>query len=571
MLILCYYKLIFEKENIIKYERAFGLPSGQTCIVMELAVNDLHTQLKARQNGKRRSYLPLQCIRSIGQQALSGLVYLHGEGFMHRDLKPQNILVTKWDAQTDIPTIKLGDFGLAGISSKAKTICGTEGYVAPEVIRANLRAKELQKQKKKGMKAVSENRWLTYTNAIDIWALGKILKDLVKDVPSVLRGKTVNKNPALRLIDRMMQDDPDLRPTAAECLQDPWMATNNNSNSMLAQKRSRSLTPGPLSPKSSAKQPLRKVIRMAFGSSVTTEEGSTAAIIKAIWPGELSDPDGFSQNLHGVRIPSDIEKKDRSSDRRLLHDHPQTTQLTIQFGDDGRLSLTARGYNDALMLDFPVAQDKKHPPAILADNAIPYGASFLMQDVACRLLAALQVEGYGNDVTIEGHNADIGVIHNEISRLSISSIQLRQQSHSSVMLGLEFDDEEWTRNFWNEAQPSVNHNIELQSAGPVNRNNTAAADDNSNPRSDLQVLFSQVPAPSFVDEPMFQQQEAVGALHQYSVPTITYNDHAITDKSFGTAQSSVVSSGSDSRLSKEANKGVTYPSCLEDDMACVSF
>jgi hypothetical protein len=34
------YVLIFEKENIIKYERAFKLGNGQICIVMELAVLD---------------------------------------------------------------------------------------------------------------------------------------------------------------------------------------------------------------------------------------------------------------------------------------------------------------------------------------------------------------------------------------------------------------------------------------------------------------------------------------------------------------------------------------------------
>lgn len=61
-----------------------------------------------------------------------------------------------------------------------------------------------------------------YTNAINI-TLGKILKDLVRKVPLVRRGKTVlvNKEPALYLINRMIQDDPDLRPTAAECLRDP--------------------------------------------------------------------------------------------------------------------------------------------------------------------------------------------------------------------------------------------------------------------------------------------------------------------------------------------------------------
>ena len=59
-------------------------------------------------------------------------------------------------------------------------------------------------------------------------------------VPSVRRGQTVpvNKTPALHLIDRMMQDDPDLR--RFQCLQDPWMATINNSESVLTQKRGRS-------------------------------------------------------------------------------------------------------------------------------------------------------------------------------------------------------------------------------------------------------------------------------------------------------------------------------------------
>ena len=52
---------------------------------------------------------------------------------MHRDLKSQNIFLTKGDM------IKLGDFGIARVlsdtKSKAKTVVGTPYYLAPEIIQ----------------------------------------------------------------------------------------------------------------------------------------------------------------------------------------------------------------------------------------------------------------------------------------------------------------------------------------------------------------------------------------------------------------------------------------------------
>ena len=70
---------------------------------------------------------------------------------MHRDLKPENlILSTPAVAGTnDYPTIKVIDFGFSKIASRTKSFLGTQGYLAPEMMKAD-----------------------GYTAAVDMWALG---------------------------------------------------------------------------------------------------------------------------------------------------------------------------------------------------------------------------------------------------------------------------------------------------------------------------------------------------------------------------------------------------------------
>mmetsp|Transcript_102253 Transcript_102253/g.142375 ORF Transcript_102253/g.142375 Transcript_102253/m.142375 type:complete len:161 (+) Transcript_102253:331-813(+) len=67
-------------------------------------------------------------VRSI----LDALAYCSAKGIMHRDLKPDNILVDKGDK------IKIVDFGLATHVDLPEYIfkkCGTPGYIAPEVFK----------------------------------------------------------------------------------------------------------------------------------------------------------------------------------------------------------------------------------------------------------------------------------------------------------------------------------------------------------------------------------------------------------------------------------------------------
>lgn len=61
-------------------------------------------------------------------QVLQSLVYLHRRGVLHRDLKPQNVLVQ--DGK-----VKIVDFGLAVGTKPAPGMRGTLSYMAPEIMR----------------------------------------------------------------------------------------------------------------------------------------------------------------------------------------------------------------------------------------------------------------------------------------------------------------------------------------------------------------------------------------------------------------------------------------------------
>lgn len=68
-------------------------------------------------------------------QLLQAIGYLHLLGVVHRDIKPQNLVVQNDETDRRRLNLKVIDFGLATIKDKAITAAGTPAYVAPEVIK----------------------------------------------------------------------------------------------------------------------------------------------------------------------------------------------------------------------------------------------------------------------------------------------------------------------------------------------------------------------------------------------------------------------------------------------------
>src|SRR5882762_8725605 len=80
----------------------------------------------------RRRTLPLEATVVIGKQLCRALDVVHGQGVIHRDLKPQNLLITRGGE------VKLTDFGIAELDRPRTPEAGgdaprgTLAYMAPE-------------------------------------------------------------------------------------------------------------------------------------------------------------------------------------------------------------------------------------------------------------------------------------------------------------------------------------------------------------------------------------------------------------------------------------------------------
>lgn len=133
--------------NIVKLKEVIR-ENDELHFVFEFLEKNVYEMTK-----ERKKFLPEKSIRKYMFQMISALAYMHKNGFFHRDMKPENLLLGADD------NCKLADFGLAReIRSKPPytDYVSTRWYRAPEVLL----------------------RSAIYNSPLDMWAVGCIMAEL---------------------------------------------------------------------------------------------------------------------------------------------------------------------------------------------------------------------------------------------------------------------------------------------------------------------------------------------------------------------------------------------------------
>ena len=234
-----------DHPNIIKILEYFD-DSQNIYIVMENC--DGGELLKiVEENLKSGRYVNEQWAMEVFRQVLEAIVYCHGRGVMHKDLKAENIMLIDSLNNNGVPHAVVIDFGLAEMfedpARRSRVVSGSPMSMAPEVWGSAI------------------NRNISIGYKCDVYSLGCVIFHVLSgDFP--IMAKTNEPNDWLRkikigpnwsllkhcspeavdLVKKMMTIDERLRPTAKECLHHDWFKSSVGSPRMKSDSKQPLLT-----------------------------------------------------------------------------------------------------------------------------------------------------------------------------------------------------------------------------------------------------------------------------------------------------------------------------------------
>ncbi|XP_071176818.1 serine/threonine-protein kinase Nek11-like [Mytilus edulis] len=201
--------------GIVKFHDSF-IDGESFCIVTEYCEGgDLDA--KINELAKSKKSLEEKTILDWFVQLVLAVHYMHTRRILHRDLKSRNIFLKG-------NMVKIGDFGISkilmGTADLASTFTGTPYYMSPEVLKHE-----------------------GYNSKSDVWSIGCILYEMCtlchafdgKSLMAVMYKIVEGDPPKLpdtysseisRLLNIMLQRDPEKRPSATDLLKEPLLANH---------------------------------------------------------------------------------------------------------------------------------------------------------------------------------------------------------------------------------------------------------------------------------------------------------------------------------------------------------
>jgi fused-like protein len=298
-------------ENIILMFDAFET-DREFCVVTEYAQGELFDILQDDQR------LPESTVQQIAKQLVKALHYLHSNRIIHRDMKPQNVLIGSNGR------IKLCDFGFARAMSAntvvLTSIKGTPLYMSPELVKEQ-----------------------PYDGTSDLWSLGVILYELFVGQPPFYTNSIYSlinhivKDPVKYPADMsrdfksflhgLLQKNPSKRLTWPDLLSHPFVKETEDDREKLHQERLRYAHCGG---KVGPRERLESIMGHASGhddSLFETVRDRSAPVIgdNRNLPREIQEQERIAKlqdakDAGRVKL-HDLQEKEKERERIRLHEH----------------------------------------------------------------------------------------------------------------------------------------------------------------------------------------------------------------------------------------------------------
>lgn len=174
--------------------------------------------------------IPVDYVRDIVREMLQCLEYIHSEGIVHRDVKPENFIVSETpDGRIGVGLI---DFGLADDGRRSNTGAfdqfkvGPSIYMSPEIFTSTASTKsDVWSVGVVLLTILAEGTSTIQSTSLDDIILRNVLKDIQNDIRS-LSEKAVPAS-AISLLTKLLSIDPRERLSAAAALQEPFFTAIN--------------------------------------------------------------------------------------------------------------------------------------------------------------------------------------------------------------------------------------------------------------------------------------------------------------------------------------------------------